>query len=40
MINLIEDLIYSTKGKGMYEITENISKDIIVIRIILNLDIF
>ena len=24
MINLIEDLIYSTNGKGMYEITDNI----------------
>ena len=26
MINLIEDLIYSTNGKGMYEITKNINK--------------
>ena len=25
MINLIEDLIYSTNGKGMYEITDNIN---------------
>ena len=25
MINLIEDLIYSTNGKGMYEITENVN---------------
>ena len=25
MINLIEDLIYSTSGKGMYEITDNIN---------------
>ena len=25
MINLIEDFIYSTNGKGMYEITDNIN---------------
>ena len=25
MINLIEDLIFSTNGKGMYEITDNIN---------------
>ena len=37
MINLIEDLIYSTNGKGMYEITDNIndwvSKKIILIKV-------
>ena len=25
MINLIEDLIFNTSGKGMFEITENIN---------------